>query len=105
MKEYGAKKATEFTKKQISVIYSKAKNNELKIEKWVMSEFYDLADYYGFDDNRSVAKAETSILRILDKVFSGNLEEAQELINDYTEKTWELMGRKSKERASRELVA
>lgn len=35
MKNYGAMKATEFTRKQIGVIYSKAKKGELKIEKWL----------------------------------------------------------------------
>ena len=46
MKNYGANKATEFSKKQISVIYGMAKRVELKVEKWVMSDLYDLADYY-----------------------------------------------------------
>lgn len=32
MKRYGSNKTTEFTKKQISVIYSKAKSEELKVE-------------------------------------------------------------------------
>lgn len=33
MRNYGANKATEFTKKQIGVIYRMAKNGELKVEK------------------------------------------------------------------------
>ena len=69
MKEYGANKATEFSKKQISVIYSKAKNGELKVEKWYMSRLYDLAEYYGYDYNRSVEFEERSILKIIESVF------------------------------------
>lgn len=104
MKAYGANKATEFSRKQIGVIYYKAKNKELNVEKWVISRFYDLADYYGYDDNMSVEREETDILQILDKMFAGELDKAQELINDYTSKVWELLGRKSQEKANRELV-
>jgi hypothetical protein len=87
MRQYGFNKATEFTKKQINVIYCKAKNGELKVEKWLMSEFYDLADYYGYDSNRNVEYSERRVLRILEAMFSGNIEEAQELIND-TADSW-----------------
>ena len=69
MRNYGANKATEFTKKQIGVIYRMAKNGELKVEKWVISDFYDLADYYGYDDNGSVEASERKIKKILDAVF------------------------------------
>ena len=94
MRQYGFNKATEFSKKQINVIYAKAKNNDLKVEKWLISKMYDLADYYGTDDNGSVAQNEQTILQILDKVFAGELEEAQEKIdflaewmfNSYTDK-------------------
>lgn len=103
MKYYGSKKATEFTKKQIGVIYAKAKSGELKVERWVVKDLYDLADYYGYDDNRSVEDAEREILQILDKTFNGTSEEAQDLIDKYTEKHWNLMGRKSRERADRSL--
>jgi len=105
MKQYGANKATEFSKKQISVIYAAAKRGEIKIEKWVIGEFYDLADYYGYDDNNSVERAETDILRILESVFANDMTKAQELIDDYTEKTWNLMGKKAQSKADRSLVA
>lgn len=85
MRQYGFNKATEFSKKQINVIYAKAKNNDLKVEKWLISKMYDLADYYGTDDNGSVAQNEQTILQILDKVFAGELEEAQEKIDFLTE--------------------
>ena len=47
MKQKGPYKSTEFTRKQINVLYGKAKSGELKVEKWVMKEFYDLAEYRG----------------------------------------------------------
>lgn len=99
MKQYGFNKATEFTKKQINVIFAKAKKGELKVPKFVISDFYNLADYYGYDDNRSVEESETDILRILDNVFNNNLEKAQELINAYGEKELKLMSRKNREKA------
>ena len=105
MKNYGAYKATEFSKKQIGVLYYKAKAGELKIEKWVMNDFYDLADYYGYDDNHSVADDETKILKIIDTMFAGNLEETQNLINEYTERTYNLLGNKAKAKADRSIVA
>ena len=42
MKVYGTYFATEFTKKQINVIYGKAKNGELKVEKWFIRDLYEL---------------------------------------------------------------
>lgn len=101
MKRYGYMKATEFTKKQIGVIYRLAKTGELKVEKWVISEFYVLADYYGYDYNGSVESCETSILKILDAVFAKDLAETQERINEYTEKQFDLMGRKAREKADK----
>ena len=103
MKYYGAKKATEFTKKQIGVIYAKAKSGELKVEKWIISRLYDLADYFGYDDGGSVAQSEGWILRILDKTFANDLEEAQHLIDHYTEISWRDLGRISREKADRSL--
>lgn len=85
MKQYGAHKATEFSKKQINVIFAKAKKGDLKVEKWYMSELYNLADYYGYDDSKSVEFDEAWVLRILEAVFSGDNEEAQKLIDSTTE--------------------
>lgn len=104
MKRYGANKATEFTRRQINVLYSLAKQGELKIEKWVMSEFYDLSDYYGYDDNGSIERCEQQIKQILDFVFSEDMENAQEAINEYTEEQYALMGRICKEQADRSLI-
>lgn len=104
MKTYGAKKSTEFTKKQIGMIFRLAKNGELKVEKWYMARLYDLADYYGYDDNRSVEQDEKAILGILDEVFAGNIQKAQELINRDSEKIFGLYGRKTQDKCNRDLV-
>ena len=104
MKVYGAKKATEFTKKQIGVIYGMAKNGELKVEKWIISDLYNLADYYGYDDNRTVEDAERKILAILDAVFAKDIEKTQKLLDDYTEKTFNLLSRKNQQRADRTMM-
>ena len=105
MKNYGAKKATEISKKQIGMIYAKAKSGELKVERWYMSELYDLADYYGYDDNGSAAEHESIVLRILEAAFSGDTEKTQELIDRDTVRVWALLSRKRQQAASRELVA
>ena len=105
MKIYGAKKATEFNKGHIGRIYRLAKEDKIELEKWVANDFYNLADYYGFDDNRSVARDERKILAIIKEVEEENIEKAQELINDYTESKFELLSRKNQQRANRNLVA
>ena len=101
MKTYGMNKATEFTKKQISVIYRLAKTGELKVEKWIIKELYDLADYYGYDDNRSVEKLEGYVLDILKQVFDNNTVEAQELINKFTEDYYSRLGNKQQNKVDR----
>lgn len=103
MKQYGFNKATEFTKKQISVIYSKAKNGELKVEKWFISELYDLAEYYGYDDNGIIEYSERSVLRILEAVFSGKIDEAQEIINDTANSWYEQYSQKGQAKRDRNL--
>lgn len=105
MKQYGAMFATEFTKKQISVIYSKAKAGELKIEKWFMSELYNLADFYGYDSNRSVARTEIEVKNILEAVFAGDTEKAQQLINKYTSAWYNAYGRKTQAKCDRTVFA
>lgn len=106
MKQYrNGMKATEFSKKQIGVVYRLAKIGDLKVEKWVMSEFYDLADYYGYDDNRNVEWDETWIQKILECVFSNNIEEAQERINNYTKDSFSRLGYRAQKSADRNLVA
>ena len=105
MKNYGANKATEFTKKQIGVIYRNAKEGKLTVEQFVMSDLYNMADYYGYDDNHSVERAESKILAILESVFANNLEEAQERINAYTESLFNDLSPKAQRKANRSIVA
>lgn len=105
MKQYGMNKATEFTRKQIGVIYAAAKRGDLKVEKWVVNEFYDLADYYGYDDNRMVEFAEKKILMILDAIFGKDMGRAQELINLYTETEMEGLSASKAAKLNRALVA
>lgn len=83
MRTYGANKSTEFTKNQINVIYALNKSGALVVAPEKLKKFYDLADYYGFDDNRNVERAEAKILRIINAVFNNDYEEAQRLINKY----------------------
>lgn len=105
MKQYGANFATEISRKQIGVIYGMAKRGELKVEKWVMSELYDLADFYGYDDNRSVAREEKEVQSILESVFAKDIEEAQAKIDEFTEKTFALWSKKNQDAADHSIVA
>ena len=104
MKQYGANKATEFTKKQINVVYGCAKRGDIKVEKWVMKEFYDLAEYYGYDDNRNVESSEVKILAMLKAIFSRDYAEAQRIIDEYSSQIT-LYGKKFQQNANHELVA
>lgn len=101
MVQYGSKKATEFTTKQINVIYAKAKSGMLKIEKWVISELYDLANYYGYDDNGSVSRLEWHINNIIEAVFAGNIESAQELLSEYADREYECKSLKARAKIDR----
>lgn len=104
MRTYGnGMKASDITRKQIGVIYGKAKNGELTVEKWIMSDFYNMADYYNYDSNGSAEDCEDRIKRILEEVFAGNIEDAQKMIDSYTEFTFDHLGRKSREKINRTL--
>lgn len=106
MRQYGFNKATEFTSKQINVIWGKSKSGLLKVEKWFIKELYNLADYYGADSNRIVEDREHDVLRILEEVFADNLKKAQELINDMTERMYQSFGLKYQKLCNRsEFVA
>lgn len=104
MKKYGTKFATEFTPKQVGVVYRLAKQKDLSVETFVIRRMYDLADYFGYDDNRSVADEESYIKGILSHVFDNDLEAAQKAIDEYTERTWNLMGAKARRNADRNYV-
>ena len=82
-----------------------AKTGDLKVEQWIMNQFYNLADFYGYDDNRSVAEEEGKVLRILDKVFASETAEAQELIDEYTAWLFDHISVKRQAQVKREFVA
>lgn len=104
MKQYGMNKATEFSKKQIGVIYSAAKRGQLKMEKWVANELYTLADYYGYDDNRMVEFAEAKVLNILEAVFAKDWNKAQALLDAFTEFEYNSFSEKTRAKFNRALV-
>lgn len=105
MKRYGFQFATEATRKQIGVVYAKAKKGELNIERWLMSKLYEHADYYGYDDNRSVEREETVFVKpLLDAVFNGDLEKAQTLIDNRQSEIEKLYSRKFVANADKSLV-
>lgn len=95
MKQYGFKKATDFSAKQINVVFAKAKSGVLKVEKWFIKEMYALADYCGYDDNGSVERDERDVKKILDAVFAGDFEKAQELINETADRWYSLFSKKN----------
>lgn len=101
MKQYGAMFATEFTKKQINVIFAKAKSGALKVEKWFISELYNLADFYGYDDNRGVAAQERNVLNILEAVFANDNETAQTLISETANDWFKSYGNKNRAKCDR----
>lgn len=104
MRAYGYKKSTEFTRKQIGVIFANAKKGNLNVEQWVMKDFYDLADYYGYDDNRNVEHCEFEIKNILAKVFANDFKKAQELIDLYTTSNFDCLSYKLQKKANRNFV-
>lgn len=98
MKSYGANKATEFNKGNLSPIYKAAKNGELKVEKWFMNRLYELAEYYGYDDNGSVAAEEKDVFKILEA------EDKQEVISEVTEKWFSQYSTKAQKSFNRSFV-
>lgn len=106
MKYYGnGMKATEFTRKQINVIFAKAKKGDLKVEKWYIGHLYDMADFYSYDENGSAEKEESIIKVLLDAVFAGRIEEAQQIISSETDRRFDLLSNKNQKAANRALVA
>lgn len=101
MKKYGSYKATDFTKKQINVIFAKAKKGELKVEKWFMSDMYEMADYYGHDFNGSAEQFNDEIMNLLDYVFSGDNEKAQKKIYTLEDIHFSLKSNKNKAKCDR----
>lgn len=101
MKQYGAFFASEITKKQVNVIFAKAKRGELKVEKWFLQDLYNLADYYGYDSNRSAAEQESEVKKILDAVFANDLVTAQTIIDETESKWYSLYSKKNQAKCDR----
>lgn len=64
---------------------------------------YDLANYYGYDDNRTVETAERRVLEILKNVFNSDLETAQNLINETSDAFYNSYGKKEQAICDRNL--
>jgi hypothetical protein len=104
MKQYGMMKTTEFTRKQMNVIFSLAKQRILRVENWYMNHLYDLANYYNYDYNKSVESEEVSVLNILEAVFNKNYKMAQAIIDSETEKNLNLFSINVSEKFVRDLI-
>lgn len=71
------------TRKQIDVIFSKAKTGELNVEKWMMKTLYQVTETGSLPYTTYV-----EIKHILDDIFSGNISNAQRLIDEMTEEEY-----------------
>lgn len=77
MKKYGANKKAEVNSK---LIYRAAKEGRISIPLWYYLEAKKTGEYYGYDDNHSVERAETFFRMVTDAISEGNDSEAQEKI-------------------------
>ena len=71
------------TRKQIDVIFSKAKAGELNVEKWMMNSLYRMTEMGSLPYTTYV-----EIKHMPDDVFSGNISNAQRLIDEMTEEEY-----------------
>lgn len=105
MKAYtNGKKATEFSKGQISMIYRMAKEGKIRIERWMINDLYTIAEYYGYDDNRAIADYEMRVLKVIKAAEQNDIEQMQELIDDFTAHEFKNLSIKNQARVNREIV-
>lgn len=72
------------TRKQVNVLFAKAKAGELKIERFAISAMYDLADGYFWEAGESMKEDEKNVKAAVNNVFNGKMSAAQDRINKYT---------------------
>ena len=77
MKRYGANKKAEVNSK---LIYKAAKEGKITIPLWYFLEAKSTGEYYGYDDNRSIERAEGKFRMVTDAIEAENYEEAQNII-------------------------
>ena len=83
MKNYGAMKATEFTKKQVNVIFACNKQGKIKVSDKAIKKLYNLADFYNYDDNGNVEILESFVLIAIENLFDNDYESAQESLDQF----------------------
>lgn len=106
MKAYAnGMKSSTISRKQVGVLYGMAKRGEVKIEKFVMADFYNIADYYGYDDNRTLENDESSLKEMINLAFEKKYDELQEAVNKYSEKLFHGFSKKRQQESDRSLVA
>lgn len=93
------------SRKQVNVIYVAAKKGEIRLERWMASEMYKLADETEqiIDWNGSASKLMDSCRQILDAVFAKDFDKAQSIID----RTFDisLYGKKAVEKMDRTVIA
>ena len=77
MRRYGANKKAEVNSK---LIYKAAKEGNITIPLWYYLEAKSTGDYYGYDDNRSIERAEARFRMVTDAIEAEDYEEAQNII-------------------------
>lgn len=106
MKAYAnGMKSSTVSRKQVGVLYGMAKRGEVKIEKFVMADFYDISDYYGYDDNRTLENDESSLKEMINLAFEKKYDELQEAVDKYSEKLFHSFSKKRQQESDRSLVA
>lgn len=105
MKAYAnGKKATEFNRGQIGMLYRMAKEGTIKVERWMMNDFYGYAEYYGYDDNTAVADYEAKVLNIIKAAEQNDTAKTQELIDALTDHEFKNLSLKWQAKVNREIV-
>ena len=105
MKRYAnGMKATEFNRGQIGMLYKMAKAGTIRVERWMMNDFYSYAEYYGYDDNTAVADYERRVLNIIKAAEQNDINRTQELIDAFTAHEFENLSIKWQAKVNRELV-